>query len=170
MQKVQGTGPPGSPQPLPSTLSSPQLHAATIPNSNAGYTYNVPSAMGVSTPYSTAAQILHPQAHAAMHHSVMRHPSPGPHQAHQQALNAHGNYGPLAYWRIPVILVASEMRDDDSEHAPAYLHISTTTRLLVFVLYLFFLSVCHIFYSRSNLLYALYFLPRCFFSIRSYAR
>jgi len=97
-QKAQGTGPPGSPQPPPSALSSPQLHAAAISNSNTGYAYNMPSVMAVGAPYSTAAQILHPQAHAAMHHSVMRHPSPGPHhQAHQQALNAHGNYGPLAY-------------------------------------------------------------------------
>jgi len=53
----------------------------------------MPSVIGVGG-YS-GTQGLHPQAHAAMHHSVLRHPSPGPqqHQAQQQALGAQGNYG-----------------------------------------------------------------------------
>jgi hypothetical protein len=52
----------------------------------------MPSVMGGGGPYSGATQGLHAQAHAAMHHSVMRHPSPGP-QHQQQALGAQGNYG-----------------------------------------------------------------------------
>lgn len=52
----------------------------------------MPSVMGVGGSYSGATQSLHPQTHAAMHHSVMRHPSPN-HQAQQQAMNAQGNYG-----------------------------------------------------------------------------
>lgn len=92
IQKSQGIGTPGSPQSQPPGLASPQLHAATVSNTNTGFSYNMPSAMGSGGPYSGA---MHPQSHAAMHHSVMRHSSPGPqhHQAQQQALNAHGNYG-----------------------------------------------------------------------------
>lgn len=94
MQKMQATG--GAVTPSPPAMNSPQLGNNAAPNVNMNYNSNpnpytmqqVPPMMQMGMNMGVGGQYgqqgLHPQTQA-MHQSVMRNPSPSPHQTPQQA-------------------------------------------------------------------------------------
>ena len=110
MQKAQGSSGASSPPQVGSALQSPQISPASV-STSPGFSpntlaYNMPQlspmiqmqmGIGMNVDLSGAAQYgaaghqgLHPQTQA-MHQSVMRHPSPGPHQG--RGLGQQGAYG-----------------------------------------------------------------------------